>query len=197
MRKMNELTTSELAELFNKNLRFLDHIIQNYCYDESGDMVNEYLSYFRHYNKNTNRETWSISDYSFGGVYSSYIKVYESDYTNFLEDVKNLDSVYGILYEDTYPLFKRLLDKAEFFDLCVSGCEDISDQRWFQFEKWFRSGIQKIINAVVAVCDGEYDKWDDHYFIADYILSCIPEILDDYTIDTDGKVYETIVKCYS
>lgn len=184
-KKLNELSNTELEELFRNNQFLQSEIIDERSDNENYYVLNEIVSYFEHYNNATNRRTFSaLFDENYN---RSNITVKIENYADFLDDCITFDNS-GLGFSDELkPLIKRLAGRAQFFIDCYFNYEDISDKNYLLLESWIKKGVNKLIQELQKMIDDIYDSvYDDDYnysYFEDAVYNC--DRFDDIT--TDGR----------
>lgn len=196
-RYLNELSNEELWQIFDNN-NDLQQEVRQIIDDNTYYLIeNDYISHFRHYDKNVGREKWSISA-EWDAWNNISIKVREEDYKSFLEDCKTLIAYNGCL-ENLKGLIDRLSERVDFFEDSLNDYTDITTGNWEKLSCWFYEGIENITDTLRA----ELQEMQDCIYNDDYLFEYFSDgiYLDDtekYIIDDDFSiVYEDTVKKYA
>lgn len=194
---INTLSNDELKKVWENNQKLKDEIFQRILDDEYYFVQNEIYGCFRHYDSLNSRETWSMETHESSQCF--YITVKESDYSQFLEDCRNLIKYVATEFtEDNEKMIERLSQKVDFYRDCVEGYEDISDDRFQKLEKWFDKGINDLAGALKETVDKYIDSaYDSDYSFEYFADGCFLDDSELYIIDNDyTQVYEDITKVY-
>lgn len=196
-RYLNELSNEELWQIFDNN-NDLQQEVRQIIDDNTYYLIeNEYISHFRHYDRNAGREKWSMSA-EWDAWNNISIKVREEDYKSFLEDCETLISYNGCL-ENLKGLIDRLFERVDFFEDSLNNYTDITTGNWEKLSSWFYAGIENITDTLRA----ELQEMQDCIYNDDYLFEYFSDgiYLDDtekYIIDDDFSiVYEDTVKKYA
>ena len=185
-RYLSELTREELEKVLKAN-SVIGEEITDYIVNGLFDNFRMNVSVF--YNK-------SIKDYEFNSVYRSYMTI--RDASTF---VKELSEEYNefqyYITEESAKLLERLEKRADFYDMCKSGYEDISESRFENLEKWFEEGAKKIAQEIMDSYDAEIESAYDPDTQIEYIDIFMENNPDIYVLDESYTAYEDIVKCYA
>lgn len=193
-RYLNDLTIDELKKVFENNQSIRDEVFRIVDDDNYYLLQNDYVSHFRHYNKCTGRENYTVSiSWDAWNNISAYAE--ESDYKSFLEDCKTIISYNGCL-EKLKGLIERLSERVDFFEESLNGYTDIAEKNWNHLSKWFYMGIGEILEEL----EREMQEIQDTVFDEDYLFEYFSDeiYLDNttkYIVDDDyTTVYEDITK---
>ena len=176
MKKLNEMTTSELAEMLKGNIALfceLKHIADEYDTTYSLDDL------FRHCPKGV--------DYNIGYP-GEYVCVLRSRLT-YSEEQKVVDwfcelaEDYCFLPDDFIPEAKKI---GNYLSVLYDGVGKDKDRDFM--EKAVSAFFDKAGDALCAEAKAINELFFDEYYLADCLLSC--ELIDDYFIGEDGAVYE-------
>ena len=184
-KKLNELSSTELAELFRNNQFLQSEIIDERTDIENCYVLDEIISYFEHYDNVTNRRTFSaLFDENNN---RSYITVKIENYAVFLEDCITFDNGGSGFSDELKPLIRRLAGRAQFYIDCYLNYEDISTKNYLLLDEWMKTGVNKIKRELEQLINGVYDSIYDEDYNYSYFVESVYNYgrFDDMT--TDGR----------
>lgn len=171
MTKLNELTFDELKALFDKN-----HWLREEAKEWQDRMNNEYLDDIAGYLRNIKG-----LDFSIGYDRDAHVTASANCLNEYLEALKALCLELCFFDPETEKLINRLADKVRFYQYCVWGYEDISEEQFQKLDTWFESGLEEIESEIVSKT---YD------IATDYSEDGLLDALDQFAC-IDGDEYET------
>lgn len=119
-RLLSELTTDELTELYNKN-KWLRKQCEESRQESNSYRLEEIADRLRE-SKHT--------DFLIGGGRGDHIRVQKGYFKEYLEVLQTMQRDFYIVGDTLNAILDRLTEKAGFFDDCVNGYEDISDNNY-------------------------------------------------------------------
>ena len=189
MKRLNELDYDECVKVIENNGKLESEIYDLVCESEFffiREMMNKFTTVYN----------WNCDG---GGIYTANVKVHESYYPEFVRELVELDDEYGILTEDDRKTADRLYSKHEFYDDCMTGYVDISEQRFRNLEKWFDGHTEHLIKALENYIDAVIDGISTTDYLADFIYNIFaddhPEIYVDKTYT--AYQYHEYVECFA
>lgn len=183
MKRINELTAEELTTVFENN-----KILRERLYDSVSDDANYWV------------ENWLGSfergaiDYSLDiSGYYNYFSV--CDNGKFLEGMKEVQSNYYAISDEWNKTIKyayELVNRLEYMEY------DLSDRDYERLSGRIEELVEDIRREFYREIRAAYDACDDEQYQLEYFLDCYAETLtNDYYVDDEYKLYQTITKCYA
>ena len=184
-RYLPELTQPELEKVIDANAKIREEITDLII----SDVIDRFNSEIR-------RFKYSVRGYCInGGVYRGHITV--SDAPQFIKDLNAGDEFKYMITDDLCDLLDRLTEKADFYEDCLTGYEDISDTRFNNLEKWFEEGTAKIAQCIADMYDSEIEYAYEDERIKEF-ADIYAETNDDiYILDDTFTAYRDYTECYA
>ena len=184
-RYLPELTQPELEKVIDANAKIREEIT-DYIISDVIDRFNHEIRKFK----------YSVRGYSINsGVYRGHITV--SDAPQFIKDLNAGDEFIYQITDDLCDLLERLTEKADFYEDCLTGYEDISDERFNNLEKWYEEGTTKIAQCIADMYEGEIEYAYDDERIKEFADIYADMNKDIYVLDDTYTAYREYIQCYA
>ena len=184
-RYLPELTQPELEKVIDANAKIREEIT-DYIISDVIDRFDNEIRKFK----------YSVKGYSINnGVYRGHITV--SDAPQFIQDLNDGDEFKYMITDDLCGLLDRLTEKAEFYNDCLTGYEDISDERFYKLEKWYEEGTAKIAQCIADMYDSEIEYAYDDEHIKEFADIYAEMNTDIYVLDDTYTAYREYIQCYA
>lgn len=192
---MEKLTNINGLEVFRNNEKLREKVWSDALESDAYYQADEILSYFRHYNKVTQKSYNTLRDYDIGYC-GAYVNPDYNNLKEFFEDCITVAEVFG-LFDDMHNIknvFNRILEKIELFEDVNTGYCEMSNYRYANLEKWIIENAREAADYIAQYAQESYTQFDDSGILEDYYLTIWLENNNNLEVDEDYKVYETIVK---
>ena len=184
-RYLPELTQPELEKVIDANAKIREEIT-DYIISDVIDRFDNEIRKFK----------YSVRGYSINnGVYRGHITV--SDAPQFIKDLNAGDEFIYQITDDLCGLLDRLTEKADFYEDCLTGYEDISDERFYNLEKWYEEGTAKIAQCIADMYDSEIEYAYDDERIKEFADIYADMNKDIYVLDDTYTAYREYIQCYA
>lgn len=182
-------------EIFKNNEKLRERVWMDALENDAYYQADEILSYFRHYNEATQKRYETLKDYSIDYC-GAYVIANDKYYKEFLKDCIKVAEVFGI-FDDMHNIrniFNRVIDKIDLYEDATTGYYDMSDTNYNRLEKWIETTINEACEYIAQYAQEFYTQFDDAGILEDYFLTIWLEYNDNFQIDENGHIYETITR---
>lgn len=193
---MEKLTYENALEVFQNNEALRNRVYCDALENDAYYQADEILSYFRHYNEATQRRYETLADYSIDCC-GAYVKPDYNNLKDFFEDCITVAETFGV-FDDMHNIkniFNRILEKIDLFEDVNAGYYDMSDANYIKLEKWIIDNAREAAEYIAQYAQEAYNQFDNNDILEDYYLTIWLEYNDNFEIDENFKVYETITRC--
>ena len=183
MKRITELTAEELTAVYENNKKLRERVYDSIS-EDSNYWVNDWLNCFDR----------GAVDYSLDvSGYYNYFSV--CDNGKFLEGMKEVQSSFCAISDEwnkTIEYAYKLVNRLEYMEY------NLSDTDYDRLSGRIEELIEDIRREFYGEIRAIYDGCDDEQHQLEYFLDCYVETLtDNYYVDDEYKLYQTITKCYA
>ena len=184
MKKISELTMEELTKIFENNAHLRELVFGSMA-EDAKFQIDEWLYNFE----------YGAIDYSLDvSGYYNYFSV--CDNGKFLDGMIELQRKYCAIsdkWDKTIEYAYSLANRLEFMEY------DLSDRNYEKLYGRIKELVEDIRREFYTVIRDVYDACLDEKYQLEYFTDYFAEmcLTDDYYIDDEYKLYQTITKCYA
>lgn len=192
---MEYLTSENALDIWAKNEKLRGRVWSDALENESYYQCDEVLSYFRHYNKATQKGYETLKDYEIDYC-RAWIKPNKDHLKEFFEDVLKVSEDFCILddLQNIQKKLTRVIDKIDLYEDAATGYYEMSDKNYYRLEAWIEKTLDYVCDYLSQYLQEFYNQFDDENVLEDYFLTFWLEYNNGLQVDDAGNVYETITR---